>query len=134
MNPTHRIAFSCLIFLLAATARAEYVAYSVHDGDRRPLPENIDDIEAKYLLNVEWGDYAGRKSRVGVLEVDNPSTSSSIVVTSAMGRIVLSWRMMGSGVVDGVPGGDRRIAIGPGERAASALRESDRLPRRGWKA
>lgn len=74
--------------LLFSTANAEYVAYSVDDGDRRPLPENIDDLDAKDLLNVEWGDYGGRKSRVGVLEVDNNSSASSFVVTGAMGTTI----------------------------------------------
>ncbi len=68
-------------------ANAEYVAYSVGSKEKSPLPERLDDIETKYLLNVEWGSYAGRKARLGVLEVDNNSTSSSIRVTSAFGDI-----------------------------------------------
>ena len=81
-------AIALLLCLLQMPASAEYVAYSVDDGERRPLPENIDDIDAKDLLNVEWGAYGGRKSRVGVLEVDNNSTSSSFVVTGAMGTTI----------------------------------------------
>ncbi len=68
-------------------ANAEYVAYSVGAKDKSPLPERVDDIETKYLLNIEWGGYAGRKARLGVLEVDNNSTSSSITVSSAFGQV-----------------------------------------------
>ncbi len=82
---------SCLIVSLTLTlpsvALADYVAMSVHEGQRAPLPENVDDIEAKYLLNVEWGEYNGRRARLGVLEVDNKSTASSFVITSSMGTV-----------------------------------------------
>ncbi|NNF51754.1 MAG: hypothetical protein HKN59_04875 [Gammaproteobacteria bacterium] len=77
-----------VLALFCSSVNAEYVAYSVDDGDRTPLPENIDDIDSKHLLNVEWGSYGGRKSRVGVLEVDNNSSASSFVVTGAMGTSI----------------------------------------------
>lgn len=80
------IVFLSALFCLPASA--EYVAYAVDDGERRPLPENVDNIDAKDLLNVEWGSYGGRKSRVGVLEVDNNSSASSFVVTGAMGTTI----------------------------------------------
>lgn len=68
-------------------ALADYVAYSVGEKDRSPLPERLDKIDTKYLLNIEWGDYSGRKARLGVLEVDNNSSSSSFTVTSALGDV-----------------------------------------------
>ncbi|MEM7282668.1 MAG: CsgG/HfaB family protein, partial [Pseudomonadota bacterium] len=83
-----RIALFSLWVTLLTPVHAEYVAYSVDDGERRPLPEFIDDIEAVDLLNVEWGGYGGRKARVGVLEVDNNSGSGSFVVTSALGTTI----------------------------------------------
>ncbi len=68
-------------------AHADYVAYSVGEKDKSPLPERLDKIDTKYLLNIEWGDYSGRKARLGVLEVDNNSSSSSFTVTSALGDV-----------------------------------------------
>ena len=76
-----------LAFAGAQYAVADYVAYSVGESDRSPLPERVDKIDTKYLLNVEWGDYAGRKARLGVLEVDNNSGSNSYTVSTMMGDI-----------------------------------------------
>ena len=68
-------------------AVADYVAYSVGEKDKSPLPERVDKIDTKYLLNIEWGNYSGRKARLGVLEVDNNSSSSSFTVSSALGEV-----------------------------------------------
>ena len=91
MKATHRVI--AIAFLAAGAfgtviAQAEYVAYSVDGDERIPLPENIDSIDAKDLLNVEWGSYGGRKARVGVLEVDNNSSSSSFIVSGALGTTI----------------------------------------------
>lgn len=85
----YRLICFALAFAVAlpSVALADYVAMSVHEDKRAPLPENIDDIEAEYLLNVEWGAFNGRRSRLGVLEVDNKSTASSFVITSSMGTV-----------------------------------------------
>ena len=89
MNTSHRpflvLALAC--FLVGGVAHADYVAYSVGKKDKSPLPESLDGVDTKYLVNLEWGDYAGRKARVGVLEVDNTSSSSSFTVSSAAGDI-----------------------------------------------
>ena len=76
-----------LAFVSTQYAVADYVAYSVGAQDKSPLPERVDKIDTKYLLNVEWGDYAGRKARLGVLEVDNNSGSNSYTVSTMMGDI-----------------------------------------------
>ena len=68
-------------------ATADYVAYSVGKNDRSPLPERVDTVDTKYLLNIDWGDYSGRKARLGVLAVDNNSTSSSYTVSTVMGNV-----------------------------------------------
>ncbi len=73
--------------LLAQPAYADYVAYSVGKKSKSPLPARIESIDAKYLVNIEWGAYAGRKARLGVLEVDNTSSASSFRITSAGGDI-----------------------------------------------
>lgn len=71
-------------------AGAEYLAYAVGEQEQIPLPQSIDKIDAKYLLNVKWGDYAGAKSRVAVLEVDNNSSSSSFSMSGPGGESY-SW-------------------------------------------
>jgi curli biogenesis system outer membrane secretion channel CsgG len=73
------------IFALGLTpsAFADYVAYSVDGGDKRPLPEDIDGIAAERLVNVEWGQYAGPQARVGVLEVGNNTSLESLIVNNA---------------------------------------------------
>ncbi len=80
-----------LTFLLALVAvqdsAADYVAYSVGENQKSPLPERVDKIDTKYLLNIEWGEYAGRKARLGVLEVDNNSGANSYTVSTMMGDI-----------------------------------------------
>ncbi|MDH3363092.1 MAG: hypothetical protein OEM45_05250 [Gammaproteobacteria bacterium] len=78
-----------LILALAGTqhAAADYVAYSVGEKEKSPLPERVDNIDTKYLLNIEWGEYAGRKARLGVLEVDNNSSTSSYTVSTMMGNV-----------------------------------------------
>lgn len=83
-----------LVFLTAVlacitmqSAVADYVAYSVGGKSKSPLPERVDGVATKYLLNIEWGEYEGRKSRLGVLEVDNNSSSTTFTVSSAMGDV-----------------------------------------------
>lgn len=71
----------------AHSAAADYVAYSVGEKGKSPLPERIDKVDTKYLLNIEWGDYAGRQARLGVLEVDNNSAANSYTVSTMMGDI-----------------------------------------------
>ena len=64
------------------SAQSEYLAYSITQIDRSPLPEHLEGIDAKHLVNVEWGPFAGRKARVGVLEVDNTSGLATIRIGS----------------------------------------------------
>lgn len=73
--------------LLTHAASADYVAYSIGKKDKSPLPERVDDIDTKYLLSIEWGEYAGRKARLGVLEVDNNSSANSFSISTAAGDI-----------------------------------------------
>ena len=81
------------LLLLAPFAGADYLAYAVGEKAQIPLPERIDKIDAKYLLNVKWGDYAGSRSRVAVLEVDNNSSSQSFSVSGPGGQ-TYSWRTL----------------------------------------
>lgn len=71
-----------LLILTAPACWAEYLAYSVSEDGRKPLPENIDGIEAKHLLNIEWGEFVGARSRLGVLEVDNTSGAGSYTIST----------------------------------------------------
>lgn len=78
------------VFVIAAATQsvnADYVAYSVGKKSESPLPERVDGIDTKFLVNVKWGDYGGRKARLGVLPVDNNSSVSSFTVSSAAGDI-----------------------------------------------
>jgi curli biogenesis system outer membrane secretion channel CsgG len=75
------------ILLLGQAASADYIAYSLGKNGKSPLPERLDGVDTKHLLNIEWGGYEGRKSRLGVLEVDNNSTAGSFTVSSGMGSI-----------------------------------------------
>lgn len=72
--------------LWCAAAHADYLAYAVGEQARIPLPQSIDAIEARYLLNLEWGDYDGARARLGVLPVDNTSGSSSFTMSGAGGN------------------------------------------------
>ncbi len=84
--------FALLIFGLFSVAgvNAAYLAYAVGEKAEIPLPSNIDRIDAKYLINLKWGAYAGSKARIAVLEVDNNSTSTSFTSTGPNGQTT-SW-------------------------------------------
>ncbi|MDJ0917981.1 MAG: CsgG/HfaB family protein [Woeseiaceae bacterium] len=73
------------LLAFAGFAQADYLAYSVWKNQKTPLPESIDAIEARYLVNLEWGSYEGRRSRVGVLPVDNSSSASVYTVSGSDG-------------------------------------------------
>jgi curli biogenesis system outer membrane secretion channel CsgG len=79
-----------LMCLGTASTHAAYLAYAVGEKSEVALPERIDKIDAKYLLNIKWGEYAGARSRVAVLEVDNNSSSNSISFSGPDGQS-FSW-------------------------------------------
>ena len=83
---------------------AEYLAFSLGENSRTPLPERIDEIDAKYLVNLEWGAFDGRRSRVGVLDVDNNSNASSFKMTDSTGTTYeAEWNHAGGTVpVNGI--------------------------------
>lgn len=89
---------AALLLGLASTVQADYVAYSVDkDGNKYPLPETIDNVEVEYLINIQWGDYDGRKSRIGVLPVENTSKANTVSISGPGGTMTWS-RSSGSGV------------------------------------
>ena len=91
MNKTiAAIAIGLLGATFASVAAADFVAYSVGKKAKSPLPARVDDIETKFLLNLEWGDYGGPKRRLGVLPVDNNSSSNSYTVSSFGGTVEYS--------------------------------------------
>lgn len=75
------VAMCLAALVIAGAAQADYVAYSVDKkGVEKPLPEDVKAIvakNAKHLVAVRWGEYAGRKIRLGVLEADNQSSAST---------------------------------------------------------
>ena len=94
-----RLIIAGFLVLASGFASAEYLAYAVSENGRSPLPEKIDEIQAKHLLNVEWGEFAGKKTRVGVLEVDNNSSASTYKVTDSSGNTYESEWNIGGGTV-----------------------------------
>lgn len=87
-NNILKVAAAILSGLMAGQiASADYIAYSVGKSGRSPLPERLDGIDTKHLLNIEWGAYQGRRARLGVLEVDNNSAAGSFKVSSGMGSV-----------------------------------------------
>ena len=85
-------------FMMACGARADYLAYSVGEASRLPLPETIDAIEARYLVNLQWGDFDGARTRVAVLEVDNTSSATSFQAVGADGESV-TWETQHANMV-----------------------------------
>ena len=85
--------------LATAPAQADYLAYAVGEQSRLPLPEQIDAIEAKYLLNLEWGAYEGGRSRVAVLPVDNNSAAPSMQMMSTDGQSTVAFSTENVGMV-----------------------------------
>ncbi len=85
-------------FMMACGARADYLAYSVGEESRLPLPETIDAIEARYLVNLQWGDFDGARTRVAVLEVDNTSSATSFQAVGADGESV-TWETQHANMV-----------------------------------
>ena len=61
-------------------SQSDYLAYTVGEKSEIPLPENIDDIEAKYLVSLKWGAYTGPQSRVMVLPIEDINTEPESVV------------------------------------------------------
>ena len=85
-----RLIALCAGLWLCGAAHGDYLAYAVGEKSKLPLPESIDAIEARYLVNVEWGDYVGGRPRVAVLPVDNTSSASSFEVVARNGESV-TW-------------------------------------------
>lgn len=59
-NSLRLLMISTLLLVAAPASYADFVAYSIGKKDKSPLPERLDDIDAEHLLNIEWGEYAGR--------------------------------------------------------------------------
>ena len=72
-----------LLAVMASPASAEFLAYSVSEDEKQPLPEKLDGIDAKHLVNIEWGPFAGKRTRIGVLQVNNRSGANSMTIGSS---------------------------------------------------
>lgn len=90
--------------LAGVAGHAEYLAYAVGEKARLPLPESIDGIEARYLLNLEWGAYEGGRSRVAVLPVDNESAAGTLqlVATDGASAVAIDTENIGMVPVNGI--------------------------------
>ena len=94
-----RLIIAVFLVLASGIACADYLAYAVTDKGRSPLPERIDDIEAKHLVSVDWGDYAGKRTRVGILQVDNNSSAGTFKMRDSQGNTYESEWSAGGGMV-----------------------------------
>ena len=76
------IAFAVLCFAVfgGVATHADYLAYAVGEESKLPLPESLDLIDARYLIDLEW-HYRGGQSAVQVLPVDNVSGVASVGAT-----------------------------------------------------
>lgn len=83
----HSLSFLLVTWALLVgipAAHAAPVAYGYDSQNKeRPLPENIDKFDAKYLVRVKWGSYAGEKIHVAVLPVDNKLKAVSTTTDKA---------------------------------------------------
>ena len=68
------------VFAVHTNAQSDYLVYTVGKKAEIPLPEKIDDIETKYLVNLKWGSYSGPQSRVMVLPIKNLATRRRVSV------------------------------------------------------
>ena len=94
LNPTStvgRTLLACGVLaggLVGGTARAEYLAYAVVDGARSPLPESVDEIDASYFVDLDWG-YRGGRSLVEVRTVEDiRGAGTGDVSLVAIGEVV----------------------------------------------
>jgi curli biogenesis system outer membrane secretion channel CsgG len=99
-----RLSMAVLLLFVSSASLAEFLAYSVSEKGNAPLPERIDEIDASYLINIDWGDFSGKRARIGILEVDNNSTTGSFTSTDSTGATYESeWSSSGGTVpVNGI--------------------------------
>ncbi|MBC2604967.1 CsgG/HfaB family protein [Pelagicoccus albus] len=74
-----------------ATSQADFLAYADLNGDLVPLPESLDAIAEKSpmdLIKVQYGEYEGPQTRIGVLPVENSSSTGSYQVNYGNGQSV----------------------------------------------
>ena len=118
MDMSRLLMGALIAFLLTSgTAQAEYLAYAVGKQGKLPLPESIDAIDSRYLVQLEWGPYEGGRARVAVLPVDNTSSESTINIAGPDGTTV-TWGAEHSNMVP-VNGIEAIIADAMIERADS---------------
>ena len=106
---------------LTASAQGDYLAFAVGEGSKLPLPESIDAIDARYLVEVHW-QYRGGRSPVVVLPVMDGSGARStpsretgrnggtvsregVPVDSIRGVVVDAMRQTGRFEMQGNPAG-----------------------------
>jgi curli biogenesis system outer membrane secretion channel CsgG len=89
---TYLFIFTIFCFSISVCLGGDYLAY-VQDEKKGevPLPENIDDLEAKDILNMRWGEYTGPKSRVAVLPVKNDSDKATITISGPDGETTIDY-------------------------------------------
>ena len=70
----------------AAEGGDDFAAYAITEKGDFALPESVEGIEDKHLVQVRWGSYVGPQRRIAVLEVDNTSTVAAFQMTGPGGE------------------------------------------------
>lgn len=90
-----------LLLSITSVSNAEYVAYAIDKKNKeKPLPENVDPLDAKDMLNLKWSAFAGKKARVGVMRVENNSNHSTVSITGPDGTSTFEYNASSS---NGIP-------------------------------
>ncbi|MCX7564419.1 hypothetical protein OS176_12905 [Xanthomonadaceae bacterium XH05] len=80
-------ALALAILLPMSAGASEYVAHAVANGRAIPLPapSDMSAVDTLYLVDVEWSEYTGPKTRVAVSKVDNRSSMRSYSMSDSSG-------------------------------------------------
>ncbi|MDD9963907.1 MAG: hypothetical protein OXU70_17665 [Gammaproteobacteria bacterium] len=96
---------------LSASVAADYLAHAVGEQSRQPLPESLADIDARYLLELDWS-YRGGRSTIDVRPVevaggvDDASSGEGVPAQAIHGVISEALRRTGRFDVDVDEGAD----------------------------
>ena len=79
---------------------AEYLAYAEANGQSIPLPapSELKEVNTLYLVDIDWSEYNGPKTRVAVSKVDNRSNVST-------------WSMSGDGYSEDISYGNQAVPV-----------------------
>ena len=95
----------------SASVTADYLAYALGEQSRQPLPESLGNVDARYLLELDW-NYQGGRSTIDVRPVENASgvgnanSGEGVPIGAIQGVVLDALRRTGRFDVDGDEGAD----------------------------